>query len=82
MKLKSFEKVRTATCTEYVVFHEQRVVDAFTVDYIAKTKDGDYDTAGTTAAIIKRMHYEDTGAKVISVDTNSVNGHLYVTIEI
>lgn len=82
MKLKSFEKVRVATCTEYVVFNGDGTVDSFTVDYLAKTKDGTFDTATLNAAILKRMKYENMGAKVRFVDVNSVTGNLKVTVDI
>ena len=82
MKLKSFEKVRTATVTEYVVFKGDEPVDDFTVDYCAKTADGAYDTKTLNAAILKRMKYEDDGATVRFVDVNRASGRLLVTIEI
>lgn len=81
MKLKSFEKVR-ATCTEYVVFNGDNQVDSFTVDYLAKTKKGTFDTATINAAILKRMKYENMGAKVRFVDVNSATGNLTVTVDI
>lgn len=77
MKLKSFEKVRLATCSEYVVFKGGNPVDSFTVDYLAKTKE---DTPN--AAILKRMKYENMGAKVRFVDVNSATGNLTVTVDI
>lgn len=82
MKLMSFEKVRLATCTEYVVFNGDNPVDSFTVDYLAKTKDGTFDTATHNAAILKRMKYENMGAKVRFVDVNSATGNLTVTVDI
>lgn len=82
MKLKSFEKVRLATCSEYVVFKGGNPVDSFTVDYLAKTKEGTFDTATINAAILKRMKYENMGAKVRFVDVNSATGNLTVTVDI
>lgn len=82
MKLKSFEKVRVATVTEYVVFHNRDYVESFEVDYLAKTADGEYDNAKTTAGILKRIKYEDAGAKVLHVSVNSATGNLKVSIEI
>lgn len=82
MKLKSFEKVCTATETEYVVFKGDEPVDDFKVDYLAKTADGAYDTKTLNAAILKRMEYEDAGATVRFVNVNKANGRLCVTIEI
>lgn len=85
MKLKSFEKVRTATCTEYVVFNGvngDNPVDSFTVDYLAKTKEGTFDTATINAAILRRMKYENMGAKVRFVDVNRATGNLAVTVDI
>ena len=82
MKLKTFEKVCTATVTDYIVFSGDTPVDRFTVDYLAKTADGAFDEEKTRQAIIKRVGYENAGAKVRYIDTNSVTGHLSVTIEI
>ena len=82
MKLKSFEKVCIATCTEYVVFNGGDPVDSFTVDYLAKPKDGTFDTATINAAILKRMKYENMGAKVRFVDVNRATGNLTVTVDI
>ena len=82
MKLKSFEKVRIATCTKYVVFNGDNLVESFTVDYLAKTKDGTLDTATLNAAILKRKEYENMGAKVRFVNVNSETGNLNVTVDI
>ena len=82
MKLKTFEKVRVSVVTEYIVFRGETLVDTFTVDYLAKTAEGVFDTEKTNKAITKRMQYEASGARVRFIDTNSVTGKLQVTIEI
>lgn len=82
MKLKTFEKVRVSVVTEYIVFKGDTPVDTFTVDYLSKTPDGVFDIEKTNKAIIKRMQYEASGARVRFIDTDSVTGKLKVTIEI
>lgn len=82
MKLATFEKVRTATATEYVVFHGEDVIDSFTVDYCEKDATGNYDVHKLNNNINKRFYYEKQGATVRFVDVNKANGCLSVTIEI
>lgn len=82
MKLKTFEKTNVSTITEYVVFRGDNVVDSFTVDCCKKNDDGTYDLEYTNNSILKRMAYENSGAKVLFVDVDSATGHLHVTLDI
>lgn len=82
MKLKTFEKTNISTITEYVVSRGDNVVGSFTVDYCKKNDDGTYDTKYIDNSILKRMVYENSGAKVRFVDVNSATGHLRVTLDI
>lgn len=77
IKLSTFNKLNISTKTRYTVHvgaAEGQMVDYFTVDYLEKDMDM------LNKNILKRMRYEEQGAKVDMIDINGAAGCLNVTV--